>query len=220
MYCPTYCKSYFESRDMHDPMRWVPRAAAVLAGACASVVAAAPATADIVALVGHFSTPPPRAFVVDVSKGTVGGLKVQAPASTYVRRLGIPDYIGSLERRAKIEMLWSRSADPKTGWATATLRGQSSTTVTELRFAGLFRTVRGDRRGTSLSTFLRHWRLQGPVVTGVVRDGALIEYNVVVGGVVFAFDGHRRLEAVGLAPEGIERTLCVIPAACVETRIP
>jgi hypothetical protein len=201
-------------------MRWEPRAAAVLAGVCASVAAAVPAAADIVALVEHMSTPPPRAFVVDVANGTVGGLKVQAPASSYVRRLGIPDYIGSLERSSQVEMLWSRSADPKTGWATATLRSQSSTTVTELRFAGLFRTVHGDRRGTSLSTFLRHWRLQGPVVTGVVRDGALLEYNVVVGGVVFAFDEHRRLAAVGLAPEAAERKLCVIPAACVETRIP
>jgi hypothetical protein len=145
---------------------------------------------------------------------------VQAPASTYVRRLGIPDYIGALEGRSKVEMLWSHSADPKTGWATATLHSQSSTTVSELRFAGLFRTVHGDRRGTSLSVFLRHWRLEGPVVTGVLRRGALLEYNVVVGGVVFAFDGQRRLAAVGLAPEAAERTLCVIPAACVKTRIP
>jgi hypothetical protein len=117
-------------------------------------------------------------------------------------------------------MLWSRTTDPKTGWATATLRGPSSSTVTELRFAGLFRTLYGDRRGTTLSTFLRHWRLQGPVVTGVVRDGRLVEYNVVVGGVVFAFDAKRRLQAVGLASAKVERKLCVIPSACVVTRIP
>jgi hypothetical protein len=192
-------------------MRWEPRATAVLAGAGASLLVPGPVRA---------STPPPHTFVVDVTKGTVGGLKVRAPASAYVRRLGIPDYIGALESRSKVEMLWSRSADPKAGWATATLRGASSTTVTELRFAGLFRTLHGDRRGTTLSTFLRHWRLQGPVVTGVVRNGNLLEYNVVVGGIVFAFDGRRRLEAVGLAPPAVERTLCVIPAACVQTRIP
>lgn len=192
-------------------MRWEPRAAAVLAGAGASLLVPGPVRA---------STPPPHTFVVDVTKGTVGGLKVQAPASNYVRRLGIPDYIGALESRSKVEMLWSRSADPKSGWATATLRGATSATVTELRFAGLFRTALGDRRGTTLSTFLRHWRLQGPVVTGVVRNGNLLEYNVVVGGIVFAFDGKRRLEAVGLAPPSVERTLCVIPAACVRTRIP
>jgi hypothetical protein len=201
-------------------MRWVGRAAAVLTGACASLVAAGPGAADLAALVRHFSTPPPRAFVIDVGKGTIGGLKIQAPASAYVRRLGIPDYIGSLESQSKVEMLWSRSTDPKTGWATATLRSQSSTTVTELRFAGLFRTLHGDRRGTTLSTFLRHWRLQGPVVTGVVHDGALVEYNVVVGGVVFAFDAKRRLQAVGLASAPAERKLCVIPSACVVTRIP
>jgi len=206
---------------MLDHMRWAsPRAAAVLAGACAPFVAAGPVAADLAALTGHLSTPPPHAFAVDVSKGTVGGLKVQAPASAYVRRLGIPDYIGTLEGRSKVEMLWSRSADPKTGWATATLHGSPSTTVTELRFAGLFRTVHGDRRGTSLATFLRHWRLQGPVVTGIVRNGALLEYNVVVGTVVFAFDENRRLAAVGLATPAVERTLCVIPSACVVTRIP
>jgi hypothetical protein len=91
--------------------------------------------------------------------------------------------------------------------------------VTQLRFAGLFRTAHGDRRGTTLSTFLRHWRQQGPIVTGVVRAGALREYNVVVGGVVFAFNKERRLAAVGLASAPAERTLCVIPSACVETRI-
>jgi len=202
-------------------MRWVTtRAAAVLAGVCTPLLAAAPVRAVIAALAGHASTPPPHAFVVDVVKGTVGGLEVQAPASTYVHRLGIPDYVGALEGRSKVEMLWSHSAEPKTGWAAATLRSQSSTTVTELRFAGLFRTAHGDRRGTSLSVFLRHWRLEGPVVTGIVRGGSLLEYNVVVGRVVFAFDGQRRLEAVGLAPEAAERTLCVIPSACVRTRIP
>jgi hypothetical protein len=91
--------------------------------------------------------------------------------------------------------------------------------VTELRFAGLFRTLEGDRRGTTLGTFLKHWRLEGPVVTGVVKNGVLVEYNVVVGGVVFAFDEKRTLQAVGLAPTAAERTLCVIPSACVVTRI-
>jgi hypothetical protein len=201
-------------------MRWVPGAAAVLAGACASLVAPGPGAGDIVALVQRFSTPPPKALEIDVTNGTVGGLRIKTPAAAYVRRLGIPDYIGSLESRTKIEMLWSRTTDPKTGWATATLRSASSTTVTELRFAGLFRTLHGDRRGTTLSTFLRHWRLQGPVVTGVVRDGRLVEYNVVVGGVVFAFDAKRRLQAVGLASADVERKLCVIPSACVVTRIP
>jgi hypothetical protein len=191
-------------------MRWESRAAALLGGACASLLVAGPVAA---------SSPPAHTLVIDVGRGTIGGLTVKAPAAAYVRRLGIPDYIGSLETRAKIEMLWSRTTNPKTGWAAATLRSQSSTTVTELRFAGLFRTQYGDRRGTTLATFLRHWRLQGPVVTGVVRDGVLVEYNVVVGGVVFAFDAKRRLQAVGLAAADVERKLCVIPSACVVTRI-
>jgi hypothetical protein len=178
-----------------------------------------PGSADLVALAKRFSTPPSRALVIDVAKGSVGGLRIDAPASAYVRRLGIPDYIGSLESRSKIEMLWSRTIDPKSGWATATLGSPSSTKVTELRFAGLFRTPHGDRRGTSLSTFLRHWRLEGPVVTGVLHNARLVEYNVVVGGVVFAFDTSRHLQAVGLASAKVERKLCVIPAACVVPRI-
>jgi hypothetical protein len=180
---------------------------------------AGPVHADLVALVAQFSNPPPKSFLIDPGKGTVGGLKLHASASAYVRRLGIPDYIGTLETKTKVEMLWARSSSPKTGWATATLRSPSSTTVTQLRFAGLFKTLKGDRRGTTLKTFLLHWRLQGPVVTGVVRDGVLVEYNVVVGGVVFAFDQERVLQAVGLAPSLTARTLCVIPAACVKTRI-
>jgi hypothetical protein len=191
-------------------MRWDPRPAAVLVGAYASLAAPGPVWA---------STPPSRALAIDVVKGTVGGLELKAPASAYVRRLGIPDYIGPLEGRSEVEMLWSRSADPKTGWATATLTSQASTTVAQLRFAGLFRTVHGDRRGTTLSAFLRHWRAQGPVVTSVLRAGSLREYNVVVGGVVFAFDAHRRLQAVGLASPSSEPKLCVILSSCVQTRI-
>lgn len=201
-------------------MTWVARLAAVLVGALASLFATGPVSADIAALAERCSTPPPHAFLVDVARGTVGDLKVEAPASAYVRRLGIPDYIGSLERGPAVEMLWSRTIDPRTGWATATLHGRSSTTVTELRFAGLFRTLRGDRRGTTLSTFLRHWRRQGPAVTRVSRSGMLIEYNVVLGGIVFGFDAKRRLQAVGLAPAPGRRTLCVIPSTCVSPRIP
>src|SRR3954470_17907961 len=200
------------------PMRWVQHAAAVSIGLLGLLFLAGPGQADWAALVARFSTPPPRTFLINVSNGSVGGLKLQAPASTYVRKLGIPDFIGQIETSSKVEMLWSRSANPATGWATATLKGPSSTTVTQLRFAGLFRTLQGDRRGTSLATFLRHWRLQGPVVTGVVHDGVLVEYNVVVGGVVFAFDNRRILRAVGLAPAPNERTLCVIPSACVRAR--
>jgi len=200
-------------------MRWARRAAAVLAGLCACLWLAGPGSADIAAVVAHFSTPPPKALLIDIGKGSIGGLKLHAPASSYVRRLGIPDYIGTLESKSRIEMLWARSSNPKTGWATATLRSPSSATVTELRFAGLFRTLEGDRRGTTLGTFLKHWRLEGPVVTGVVKNGVLVEYNVVVGGVVFAFDEKRTLQAVGLAATATERTLCVIPSACVVTRI-
>jgi hypothetical protein len=199
-------------------MRWEIRAAVLLGGLCGCLCLAGPVSADIVALVSHFSTPPPKAFLIDVGKGSIGGLKLNTPASSYVRRLGIPDYIGTLEAKPRIEMLWARTTNPKTGWATATLRSPSSTAVTELRFAGLFRTLQGDRRGTTLATFLKHWRLQGPVVTGVVNDGVLVEYNVVVGGVVFAFDEKRTLQAVGLAASAAERTLCVIPSACVVTR--
>jgi len=57
------------------------------------------------------------------------------------------------------------------------------------------------------------------VVTGVVNNGVLVEYNVIVGGVVFAFDEQRTLQAVGLAASATERKLCVIPSACVVTRI-
>ena len=74
-------------------------------------------------------------------------------------------------------------------------------------------------RGTLLSAFLKHWQLEGPVVTGVVKNGALLEYNVVVGGIVFAFDEKRMLVAVGLADTGAERDLCVIPTACVAPKI-
>src|SRR5439155_20217350 len=99
----SYGKSY-PDKGQARPMRWVPGPAVVLAGACASLVAPGPGSADLAALVQRFSTPPPKALVIDVANGTVGGLRIKAPAATYVRRLGIPDYVGSLESRTKIEM--------------------------------------------------------------------------------------------------------------------
>lgn len=200
-------------------MRWVKRSAAGLTSCFALLFFAGPGQAGFVALFQHFSNPPPKSFLIDVGKGSIGGLKLNTPASTYVKKLGIPDYIGALESNSKVEMLWSRTTSPKTGWATATLRSTSSATVTQLRFAGLFKTLQGDRRGTSLTVFLRHWHLQGPVITGVVNNGFLVEYNVVLGGVVFAFDQKKLLAAVGLAAPAVERSLCVIPSACVFTTI-
>lgn len=194
-------------------------AAAVGIGGFA-LLAAGPVQADLGALVSGLSKPSPRTFLIDVKADSVGGLRMDAPASTYVHKLGIPDYIGEVESKKTVEMLWSRSSDPASGWATATLRSPSSKIVTQLRFAGAFRTLRGDHHGTPLSTFLAHWRLQGPVVTGVVNRGVLVEYNVVLGGVVFAFDQARVLAAVGLAaPASAERSLCVIPSACLATTI-
>ena len=193
----------------------------VLAGLSAGLALVGPVQAvrqDIVALVLQFSTPPAQPFLIDPAHGSIAGLKLHAPAAAYVKKLGIPDYIGPLES-SKVEMLWTRTVSPKSGWATATLRSAASTTVDQLRFAGLFKTTRGDKHGTALGTFLRHWQLSGPVVTGVVANGQLVEYNVVVGGVVFAFDQHRILAAVGLAPASTERSLCVIPAACVVTKL-
>jgi hypothetical protein len=88
-----------------------------------------------------------------------------------------------------------------------------------MRFAGLFDTTRGDRRGTNLSTFLKHWQSSNPLVTSVKLKGRVVEYNVVIGGVVFGFDKQATLQAVGLAAKGQGRTLCVIPAACVGSRL-
>lgn len=193
------------------------------AGSTALVLAllasARPGAADVVAIASHLSTPPARTFLIDVQHDAIGGLKLKAPASDYVRRLGIPDFIGQLETPKEVEMLWSRTAEPTTGWATAQLQSTRSTTVVEMRFAGFFHTARGDSRGTTLSTFLKHWRAANPLVTNVRRGGKVVEYNVVLGDVVFGFDTNATLQAVGLAPRGHGGSLCVIPAPCVVTRL-
>jgi hypothetical protein len=185
----------------------------------ALLVLVQPGAADVVAIASHLSTPPARTFLIDVHREEIGGLKLEAPASDYVKRLGIPDFIGQLETPKDVEMLWSRTAQPTTGWATAELKGPRSTTVVAMRFAGLFRTTRGDSRGTSLSAFLKHWRSQNPLVANVRMGGQVVEYNVVLGDVVFGFDTNATLQAVGLAPRGDGARLCVIPAACVVTRL-
>ena len=175
-------------------------------------------SADILAAASPLSTPPARTFEIDVQSGTIGGLKLRMPASNYVKRLGVPDFIGRVEAPKDVEMVWTRTAQPASGWATATLGGPSSTTVVQLRFAGMFDTARGDKRGTSLSTFLRHWKSANPSVSSVRMKGKVVEYNVALGGVVFGFDKQTTLQAVGLAPAGSARSMCVIPAACVVSR--
>jgi hypothetical protein len=175
-------------------------------------------SADLVEIASHLSTPPARTFLVNVSAASVGGLKLQTPASNYVRKLGIPDFVGQLESPKSVEMMWSRTAQPTTGWATATLRSPKSTTVVQMRFAGVFTTTRGDKRGTSLSTFLKHWSGSNPSVTSLKAKGKVVEYNVVIGGVVFGFNTQATLQAVGLAPKGAGRSLCVIPSSCVVPR--
>jgi hypothetical protein len=193
------------------------------AGGAAAVLAllvfVRPGSADVVAMASHLSTPPPRTFLVNVRSGTIGGLKLQTPASSYVRMLGIPDFVGELETPKNVEMLWSRTAHPTSGWATATLKSPTSTTVVQMRFAGVFSTTRGDRRGTSLTTFLKHWQRSNPMVTSVRVRSRVVEYNVVLGGVVFAFDKRATLRAVGLVADGKGQALCVIPTACVGARL-
>jgi hypothetical protein len=177
-----------------------------------------PGSANILAVASQLSSPPARTLLVDVQAGTIGGLKLKTPASTYVRTLGIPDFIGQVESAKDVEMVWTKTAQPGTGWATATLQSAQSTTVVQMRFSGLFDTSRGDRRGTNLSTFLRHWQSSNPVVSTVLMDGRVVEYNVILGHVVFAFDKPGLLEAVGLAAPGAGRSLCVIPSSCVVAR--
>jgi hypothetical protein len=183
-----------------------------LQGALASaVVLACAALAVPVAA----STPPPRSLLVDVAKGSVGGLSLGQASSAFVRSLGFPDYSGAIESKQSQEMLWSRSTSTRSAWAVVRLKG---TVVEEVRYGGLFRTASGDRQGTSLAAFWRHW-MPKRTVHRVVRDGVTVEYNVLIGRVVFAFDRSMKLRAVGLAPAGRGASLCAIPYVCVTSSL-
>lgn len=162
------------------------------------------------------STPPPKALLVDVTKGSIGGLVLGRPSAAFVRSLGLPDYSGTIEPQRGQELLWSRSTLPSAAWAVVKLKG--SGVVEELRYGGLFRTANGDRPGISLATFRRH-STHVQVVHPIVRNGITVEYNVIVGRVVFAFDASMKLRAVGLAPGGRATSLCVIPYVCVTSSL-
>ena len=164
------------------------------------------------------SNPPQTAFLVDPAKGTIATkLKLGVAASAFMQRWGLPDYGGRLEPGA-IEMLWSRTTHARDAWAVARLAGASSTKVTQARFGGSFRPTQGDRRGTGLATFLKHWPHHG-TVTAVSHAGVQVEWNVVVARVVFAFDMSKRLRAVGLATASDAQHVCVIPSLCVSTTL-
>ncbi len=161
------------------------------------------------------SNPPSHIFQINVAKGTLGALRADAQASSYIAYWHVPDYIGRLESSSKVEMLWSKSIKPGDAWATATLKNAGSTVVTQLRFAGLFRTTHNDRRGTKLSIFLSHWPTHGPP-RPVYLAGKKVETNVAVNGFVFAFGLDDRLAAVSLAdPANFSATRCVIPSVCI-----
>jgi hypothetical protein len=163
------------------------------------------------------STPLPKALLVDVAKGSVGGLSVGRVSSATVRVWGLPDYSGAIESPSTQELLWSRSFLPSAAWAVVTLRGSSPPLIETIRYGGPFRTVKGDRPGISLAAFQRHW--PGGTVYPVVRKGVAVEYNVIAGRVVFAFDRQRTLRAIGVAAGTRGRSLCVIPPVCVVSRL-
>jgi hypothetical protein len=180
-----------------------------LAFTALSMVAVGFAAAPRLALA---SSQPKQSMAIDVADATVAGLHLGAPSSKFVALWGFPDYSGTLQPKVA-QMLWSHTTQVSDAWAILNLKSTTSTAVVLVRFAGLFHTTRGDRRGTSLTTFLRHWP-RGHVVTPVRLNGKIVEYNVAIGRVVFGFTTKRTLEAVGLSPADSAPTVCVIPSTC------
>ena len=142
-------------------------------------------------------------MAIDVADARMAGLQLGAPSSKFIALWGFPDYSGTLQPKMA-QMLWSHTTQVSDAWAILNLKSMSSTAVVLVRFAGFFHTTRGDRRGTSLATFLRHWP-RGHVVTPVRLNGKIVEYNVAIGRVVFGFTTKRTLEAVGLSPRTVRR---------------
>jgi hypothetical protein len=168
---------------------------------------------SILAPPAHGSAPPRRSVLVDIRTGTIGPLGVVAKRLSPLQAWGPFDYALDEAGRPMITLVWSRSADPLTAWAVATMPSPTSQLPANLRFLGSFRTTQGDKPGTSLATFLRHWPAASPV-TPVVRKGKRIEYNVVLGKLVFAFDNRKILRGVGLTRTA-PRTFCVLPLPCL-----
>ena len=194
------------------------RAALVVASlSCCGPASASLAAADAAAKT--HSNVPPKTVGVNIARASVGVLRVGVRASAYTAVWGIPDYIGRLESTTQVEMLWSRSLKATDAWGTATSKSGSSTVISEMRFSGPFKTVQGDVRGTTLTRFLRHWKSAGRSVA-VYRNGTPVEYNVVVGAVIFAFDTTKHLRAVGLAVGTAgSSSSCVIPNVCNTVKI-
>ena len=165
------------------------------------------------------SPAPPRTFTVDVAKGSIEGLRLGAPASEAVRMFGVPDFVVVLGNDKTPELLWTRTVFPTSAWAIVTLRSFSSSAAAIVRFGGRFATAQGDRRGTTLAAFLHRWAAEQPLVHRVRRGQVTVEYNVVVHGVVFAFDRNRELAAVALASPATREKLCAIPSACVTNNL-
>lgn len=143
------------------------------------------------ALTGGAAAAKPKPLLVVPSAESVGGIKIGDPAIVVVSHFGPPDTIGSFPGRSGGMLTWL--ATLRTARAVAMFDTAAEDHVSSLYYGGSIMTRRGDRTGTTLAVFHRHW----PEATQERDFPALPGRRAVsVSGVTFIFDKRGQLSGV------------------------
>ena len=135
----------------------------------------------------------PRPPLLDVATPRLGKLRLGQPASAYMNALGTPADVQWLPPPAGPIMSWYSKVGRRTA---VTFTDATQTTASSIYADGPLRTGKGDRIGTPLATFLRHWPNAKKADTWWSRS-----YHVA--NVWFHFNTKNRLYAVELGDRSI-----------------
>lgn len=145
--------------------------------------------------VAHGSARPTKPVFVDVAHGSIGGTRLGDPILKFWKSWRqVPDYI--VTHPAGPLAVW-QPGERVPSWAAARF-DDAEEHAASIFYSAPLRTARGDRQGTPLATFLRHWPSHGAVHAAPNYPRCS---SVAVANVRFFFDAKRRLFAVAVGDD-------------------
>lgn len=103
---------------------------------------------------------PKRPVLLDMTRPSLGKLRLGQPAATYMRAWGPPNDVQVIPGGPV--MLWYSAAGLR---AAVGFPDASEQSADSIYYAADLRTTRGDRTGTTIASFLRHWPNAQPANT-------------------------------------------------------
>lgn len=144
---------------------------------------------------------PTKRLLVDLDGRALGSLRLGEPLQTFMAVWSNPDQFTTsqltLDPRNPADAVWfARDLRP---WAVVGFADTAAMRANSIYYRGPFRTPRGDRNGTPLGAFLKHWPEHGRLQA----QGTFV--RVQVGSGYVWFDADRKLLAVQVGLGGAYR---------------